>query len=377
MADFIAGQPYNDLPPLPPEADVESKAVLKACIKARAALAELRKAGEMLPNQSVLINSLPLLEAQASSEIENIVTTTDRLFHFASGQADKADPATKEALQYRTALFEGYLGLRNRPITTRTAETLCSAIKGVDMSIRQVPGTSLGNDRTGEIIYTPPVGEYILRDKLANWEHFIHSEDDIDPLIKMAIAHYQFEAIHPFTDGNGRTGRILNILYLIELELLEIPVLYLSRFIIQHKADYYRLLLGVTQKGDWEPWILYMLKAVEETAGWTCSKIDLIIKLMDETRDYIKTTTPQFYSYELSELLFTQPYCRIKNLVDAGIAKRQTAAVYLKQLAKVGVLNETKVGRENIYINPRFMSVLMTDNTTYQPLAPLSFPNGN
>jgi len=367
MAAFNPAQPYNDLPNLPPPGEMESKVVLKYCITARAALAELRKAAEMLPNQSVLVNTVPLLEAQSSSEIENIVTTTDRLFRFADVQGGAVDPATKEALQYRTALFEGYSGLKLRPLTTRTAEEVCSTIKGVHMRVRTVPGTTLGNDRTGEVIYTPPVGEQVLRDKLANWEQFIHSEDDLDPLIKMALGHYQFEAIHPFTDGNGRTGRILNILYLIEQDLLTIPVLYLSRYIIQHKADYYSLLLGVTVRGEWEPWILFILRAVAETAKWTSNKINLILHLMEDTREYIRNTASEFYSYELTDLLFTQPYCRIKNLVDADIAKRQTAAVYLKKLAGLGVLTETKIGRENIYINPRFMAVLMTDQDSYDP----------
>lgn len=362
MLSFSPANPYDDLPALPPKKEVETKPVLKACITARASLAKLSKAGEMLPNQSVLVNTLPLLEAQSSSEIENIVTTTDRLFQYADSSSQNADPATKEALRYRTALFEGYRALSNRPITTRTAELLCSTIKGVDMRVRTVPGTTLSNDRTGQVIYTPPVGEDILRDKLANWERYIHNEDDVDPLIKMAISHYQFEAIHPFTDGNGRTGRLINILYLIEQGLLTLPILYLSRHIILNKADYYKLLLEVTTKDNWEAWILYMLQAVESTASWTCGKIDQIVILMEQTRKIMRSEAPKIYSHELNDLLFTQPYCRIKNIVDAGIAKRQTAATYLKELSSIGLLAERKIGRENIYINPRFMSVLINDD---------------
>ncbi|WP_372612864.1 Fic family protein, partial [Halomonas sp.] len=260
-------QPYTGLPPLPPAEELETPAVLKACIPARVALAELKQAGELLPNQGLLINLLPLLEARDSSDIENIVTTTDRLFQFAQDDTH-ADPATKEALRYRTALNSGYRELARRPLCTNTAVEICSTIKGVDMEIRRVPGINLANQDTGEVIYTPPMGEAALRDLLANWERYLHEEDGVDPLIKMAVAHYQFEAIHPFTDGNGRTGRVLNILYLIEQRLLSLPILYLSRYIVLHKPDYYRLLLAVTREGQWQEWLLYMLKAVEYTARW-------------------------------------------------------------------------------------------------------------
>src|SRR6476659_6702148 len=230
-----ADKPYNEIPLLPPKVDLETKAILKQCIQARAALAELKGAAELIPNPSVLINTLPVLEAQASSEIENIVTTTDSLFQFRELHA-QADAATKEALRYSHALLEGYKAVQKRPLTTRTAEEICSRIKGVQMQVRRVPGTALANERTGEIVYTPPEGEDLLRSLLANWERFLHETTDLDPLIRMAVAHYQFEAIHPFTDGNGRTGRILNLLYLVEQKLLDIPVLYLSRYIIRNKA---------------------------------------------------------------------------------------------------------------------------------------------
>ena len=244
--------PHNQLPTLPPARELESHAVLKACIEARAALAELKQAAELIPNQAMLINTIPLLEAKDSSEIENIVTTTDQLFQYAQSPAqgqDNADPATKEALRYRTALHRGYQSLKDRPLCTATAVDVCRTLKGVDMDIRRTPGTQLINDRTGEVIYTPPEGEARLRDMLANWERFLHNQTELDPLIRMAVGHYQFEAIHPFTDGNGRTGRVLNILYLIQEELLNLPILYLSRHVIAHKADYYHLLLSVTQHG--------------------------------------------------------------------------------------------------------------------------------
>ena len=358
---FDPQRPYNDLPLLPPAGTLETHAVLKACVEARAALAELKQAGLLIPNQAVLINTIPLLEAQASSEIENIVTTADRLFLFADEHDDQADPATREALRYRHALWDGYQALAQRPLTTNTAVAICRAIKGVDLDIRATPGTHLVNDRSGEIVYTPPEGEALLREKLANWERFIHEAEALDPLVRMAVMHYQFEAIHPFVDGNGRTGRILNLLYLVEQGLLDIPVLYLSRHIIRNKADYYRLLLAVSTREEWEPWLLYMLAAVAATARWTTAKIHSIRQLIATTAERIRTQAAGIYSHELAELIFVRPYCRIGHVVDAGIAKRQTASTYLKELCAIGVLLEQKAGREKIFINPAFMNLLTTE----------------
>ncbi|MBI4501086.1 MAG: Fic family protein [Gemmatimonadetes bacterium] len=370
MASFNPARAYNDLPPLPPRADLESRAVLKACIEARAAVAELKQAGRLLPNQDVLINTIPLLEARASSEIENIVTTTDQLFRYAQPDREAlADPATKEALRYRTALRRGVELLKRKPLATATSVELCRTLLGVNLDVRRVPGTALVNEGTGQVVYTPPEGEALLRKLLANWERFLHEAEDVDPLIRMAVAHYQFEAIHPFTDGNGRTGRILNLLFLVEQGLLELAVLYLSRAIIRQKADYYRLLLAVTTRGAWEDWILYMLGAVDETARWTMERIRAIRQLMQETAEYMRAEAYGAYSRELEELIFVQPYCRIKNVVEAGIAQRQTAAVYLKQLVGAGVLEEVKVGREKLFINPRLMRLL----TAEEP-GDLSFP---
>ncbi len=362
MSEFDPERPYNTLPPLPPKADIESRSILKACIGARAALGELKQAGGLFPNPTILINTIPLLEARASSEIENIVTTTDRLFRFAQNEREGvADPATKEALRYRTALWRGFQSLKKRPLTTATAVEVCRTIKGVSLDIRRVPGTALANDATGKVIYTPPQGEALLRSLLANWERFLHDADAIDPLIRMAVAHYQFEAIHPFTDGNGRTGRILNLLFLVEQGLLDSPVLYLSRSIIRRKADYYRLLRAVTAEGRWEDWILYMLNAVDETAHWTTTNIHAIRKLMQDTAELVRKKAPAAYSRELIELIFVQPYCRIGNVVDAGIAQRQTASVYLKELCDTGVLKEVKAGREKLFINPRLMTLLTAE----------------
>jgi Fic family protein len=364
---FDPAQPYNSLAELPPAADIESKPLLKACIEARAALAHLKSAGDLIPNQAVLINTIPLLEAQASSEIENIVTTSDALFRYAQLAEQTDDPATKEALRYRSALYEGFLSLKNRPLNTNTAIQVCSQLKGTAMDIRRVPGTALANIATGELIYTPPVGEALLREKLANWERFIHDDTDIDPLIRMAVAHYQFEAIHPFLDGNGRTGRVLNLLVLVQQGLLDQPVLYLSRYILRHRADYYRHLLAVTRKGDWEAWISFMLAAVTDTAQWTTAKIQAIQQLHAQATTFVKAHASKIYTRELVDMLFEQPYCRIQNLVTADIAKRQTASVYLKQLADLGMLREVKVGREKLFIHPNFVRLLTSDDHPVLP----------
>ena len=358
---WLPDKPFNDLPPLPPEVNLDSVPILRACIPARAALAELRQAGQLLPNQGLLINLLPLLEAKDSSEIENIVTTTDKLFQFAS-EDSLADPATKEALRYRTALNTGYQELEAKPLCTNTAAEICSTIKGMQMDVRKVPGTTLSNQHTGEVIYTPPEGEDVLRNLLSNWERFIHQDDETDPLIKMAVAHYQFEAIHPFLDGNGRTGRVLNILYLIDVGLLTLPILYLSRFIVQNKQDYYGLLNTVTRTGEWEEWVLYILKGVEETSIWTTKKIEAVRNLFEHTSEFIREKLPKIYSHELVQIIFEQPYCRISNLVENDIAKRQTASVYLKQLCDIGVLKEIQEGKEKLFVHPKLIQLMTEDN---------------
>lgn len=361
--------PFNNMPLLPPATgNIETINILKACIPARAALAELKQAGELLPNQSLLINLLPLLEAKDSSEIENIFTTTDKLFKF-SQEDNLADPATKEALSYRTALYEGYINLKRRPLCTNMAIEICCTLKAGDMDIRKVPGTTISNQNTNEIVYTPPIGEVAIRDLLTNWENFLHAEDGIDPLIKMAVSHYQFEAIHPFHDGNGRTGRIINILYLLEQGLLTLPILYLSRYIVQHKADYYRLLTSVTSDENWEEWVIFILNGVTEMARWTTQKIAAIRSLIENTSNYIQVTLPKIYSHELVQTIFEQPYCRINNLVERDIAKRQTASVYLKQLAEIGVLEEIQQGKEKLFYHPKLMRLMSQDDNGFQPYA--------
>ena len=366
MPEFDPKHPYNELPGLPPPLElIETTEILKTCIKARVALAELKQAAELIPNAAVLVNALPLLEARASSEIENIVTTTDKLFEFADIAEERADAATKEALRYRTALYEGSKMVQRKMLSTDMAIHICSTIKGFELDIRAESGTTLKSRMSGDVIYTPPVGQNLLHEMLENWADFMHNEVEIDPLVRMAVQHYQFEAIHPFPDGNGRTGRIMNILFLVQHGLLTSPILYLSRYIIQNKLDYYRLLKAVTHEQDWGSWILFMLHGVEETCTWTTEKIKSIRELMEHTAEYTKESLPKIYTWELVELLFKQPYCRIQNLVDAGIAKRQTASVYLKQLSEIGILKEIKSGRENIFVHPKYIELLTGEENVW------------
>jgi Fic family protein len=369
-------RPYNGLPPVPPAHVLETTPVLRKCIGAGRALAGLREAANLLPNPDMLINTIPLREAKDSSAIENIVTTNDSLFRFVDTQSELADAATQETLNYRTALLRGCSDISKRPLSTRTAIEVCRTIKSIDFDIRKLPGTALKSGADGSVIYTPPEGEALIRNKLADLERFLHMDDEIDPLIRMAAAHYQFEAIHPFPDGNGRTGRILNVLFLIEKGLLTLPILYLSRYIHEHRADYYKRLNGVTRDGAWEPWLLFMLEAVEDSSLWTTSKIKAIRSLMDATVNYVAAAAPKIYTRELVEILFTQPYCRIGNLVDEGIANRTTASKYLKELTAAGILRERKEGRENLYINIRLVDLLVSEEHEFVAFHP-SYPRSS
>lgn len=352
--------PYNDLPLLPPPGvDLETQSVLKAVTEARASIARLDQATDLMPNPSVLINTIPLLEAQASSEIENIVTTTDALFKAASQDNDgSADPAVKETLRYRSALRSGFESMDSRALTTQTAIEVCSGIKGIDMEVRKIPGTRIMNPSTKEIIYAPPEGYGIITDKLRNWESFIHADDGLDPIVKMAVAHYQFEAIHPFFDGNGRTGRVLNILLLQNAGLLKTPVLYMSRYIIQNKNDYYSLLNGVTVSGRWHDWILYMVEAVRQSAQSTIRKILAIRDLQRDFQVQYQDVTHGMRDVNFLNVLFAQPYSRIANVVEACQVSRQTASTWLDSLVQVGVLVDMRAGRDRLFLNPGYLELL-------------------
>jgi Fic family protein len=358
---FDPQKPYNDLPLLPPPVELETRAVLKKAIAANKALAELKGAGELIPDQSLLIQAIGLQEAKLSSEIENIVTTNDELYRAFADDGQHSTPHTKEVLRYKDALWHGFSSIKtgNRPLSTGLFEELFQIIKETAAGVRRTPGTKLANQQ-GEVIYTPPEGESVIRDKLANLESFIYADDGIDPLVKLAVIHYQFEAIHPFTDGNGRAGRIINILYLIELGLLDIPILYLSRYIIDHKNDYYTGLRRVTESNEWEQWILYLLEAVEQMARATRNKILAIRDLMLVSSELVKKELPKVYSKELMEVLFRLPYCKIRFLEVADIAQRKTASLYLRELERIGLLKGVKEGREVYYLNEPFLKILIS-----------------
>lgn len=353
-------KPFNTLPLLPPEGNLETPEILKRAISAHRELGRLAGYCALLPDDAILLNAIVLKEARASSEIENIITTTDKLYRALVSNQREMEPAVKEVLSYRDAVRTGLRILENGGlITTRTILAIQKRLEKNSAGIRTLPGTTLTNDLTGEVIYTPPEGEETIRRLLKNLEEFIHEDDLIDPLIKMAIAHYQFESIHPFYDGNGRTGRILNVLYLVAEGLIPSPILYLSRYIIRRKEAYYSLLQAVRTESRWSDWIQFILTAVESTARETLDTIVAVVALMNDTaanakRDLPKTT----YSRDLVELLFRQPYTKIDHLVAAGIAERRTASKYLKQLEAAGYLESYRSWRETIYINRRLMDVL-------------------
>jgi Fic family protein len=358
---FNRSKPNNNLPPLPPPIDMESRTILKKCISAHRALSSLKGAGNLIPNQAILINAIPLQEAKASSEIENLVTTGDKLYQASILPGTVPDPQTKEVLRYRTALRRGYDLLKTQSISTSLLRGVCEVLLDHEVQYRTAPGTQIRNRTTGKVVYTPPDGGGVLREKMDHLESYIHLRDEtpLDPLVRLALIHYQFEAVHPFEDGNGRTGRILNILFLVEQGLLDIPVLYLSRYIIDHKSDYYRLLRAVTEEQEWDAWVQFMLSAVEATSDGTYRRIVAIRKLLDETTALCRENLPrQIYSRELVELIFVQPYSKISFVVDAGIAKRQTAAEYLQNLEEIGVLESRKAGREKVFIHPALVKLL-------------------
>jgi len=355
---YRCNEPYNDLPLLPPSYDLESVRVMRRCVTASRALAELKGAGILIPNQSILINAIPLQEARLSSEIENIVTTQDELFRAAVEEPGRVDPRTKEVLRYRSALRHGYDALKDRPLGVDLMIEVCRILCDAPVNLRDQEPIIIEDVGAGSIVYTPPRGRPLILSLLCNLETFLLAPSALDPLIKMAVAHYQFEATHPFDDGNGRTGRILNILVLLQSGLLDIPVLYLSRYIIQNKVEYYHRLRAVTEAHDWEGWLLYMLAAVEETARWTTGRIMAIRDLFEATVERCRQEAPKVYSKELIELIFQQPYCKIAFVVDVGIAKRKTASAYLQELERIGILAGERRGRQVIYRHPALLEVL-------------------
>ena len=361
MPTFDRAKPYNDLPLVPPAGRLETETVLRAAIRASRSLAELKGRTRTVPNPAILLNTIALQEARASSEIENIFTTSDELYRGLSADSPEVSPHAKEVLHYNAALWHGAQALRETPVlSAQLAIEIGGMIKPEDAGIRRQPGANLINRATGEVVYTPPDGAPRIRKLLANLEEFVNgTADGLDPLVKLAVLHYQFEAIHPFRDGNGRTGRILLILYLLQQRLLEQPILFLSRYIIDHKNHYYRLLREVTESGAWEPWILYVLCAVEATAETTVLKIegigDLLARMVEEGRLKLPKRT---FSKELIEQLFVRPYCKIRHLEDAGLAARVSASRYLHDLADAGLVAKVKSGKEILFVNERLVKLL-------------------
>ncbi|WP_339919844.1 Fic/DOC family N-terminal domain-containing protein [uncultured Flavobacterium sp.] len=354
--------PYNDLPLLPPMAQVENTIVLKKTISASRALSELKGAITNLPNPTLFIDTINLQEAQASSAIENIITTQDELFKASIAEKKNDNWATKEVMHYKDALWYGVGQIEKRPIlNTNLFISLVQIIKENQSGIRNTSGTQLKNPVTDTVVYTPPEGEKVIRDKLKNLEDFIHAEDDLDPLVKMAIIHYQFEAIHPFFDGNGRTGRIILLLYLKMTGLLDLPALYLSNYIIEHKNEYYANLRKITEEANWQDWILYMLDMVEQTALKGRSQITAIEKLMNEMAVTIQQKLPKIYSKDLMEELFRLPYTKRGQLEKAGLGNIKTVGNYLKELENQGFLKSEQVGKEKLYLNFRLLEVLKSN----------------
>jgi Fic family protein len=358
MNNFDRKIPYNDLPLLPPEADIETKNILRKTISAGRALAQLNGALQNLPNPTLFLDTIYLQEAKASSEVENIITTNDDLYQSLVAGKNIENSATKEVLCYKEALWLGLEELKTKPfITTNLCIKIVQCIKQNNASIRITSGTTLSNPQ-GEVIYTPPNGENIIREKMANLEKFINKNDNIDPLIKMALMHYQFEAIHPFADGNGRTGRILLLLYLKLSGLLNIPAIYLSEYIIKNKTAYYQKLRGVTEKAEWENYILYMLDMIEKTSASGLERLNKITRVMDKTAEEIRKKLPKIYSKDLIEILFRLPYTKRQHLIDENIGNPKTAGNYLIALEENGFLKSVKIGKEKLYLNQQLLSIL-------------------
>lgn len=359
--DMGQNTPDFKLEILPPAREkVETIEILRQVNKAAAALAELKGIAKTIPNQAMLINAIVLQEAKDSSEIENIITTQDELYKALTVNKSKVSADVKEVVNYRRAIFHGYdIAKEQGFIRVNDIINIQQELVDNNAGIRSTPGTVLKNDKTGEIVYTPPQDKEEILNLLTNFiHHFNQLDDDLSPLINLAILHFQFESIHPFYDGNGRTGRILNILYLILNDLIDVPILYLSSYIIKNKSEYYRLLNRTNQEGTWEKWILFMLKAVESTSKDTIKRIANIKDLLDKSIIQVQLESPKIYRKELVELLFEQPYSKIEYVVDKLNVERKAASRYLKELENIGILESQKIGRETIYLNKKLIEIL-------------------
>ena len=343
---------------LPITIQAETPKVLKKAISANRALAKLNGVAKIIPNSQILINSLVLQEAKDSSEIENIITTHDELFRAGLDIASVTNE-TKEVQHYKEALLKGFtLVQESGLLLKRDIVAIQKELEQNDAGVRRQSGTVLRNMATGEVVFEPPQEYEVIQELLTNLEQYINEPNDIDPLVNMAIIHYQFESIHPFYDGNGRTGRIVNILYLILKGLLDIPILYLSSYVIRHKAAYYRLLQEVRTENNWEEWILYMLDGVEQTSLATIELVNDIHRLMSETKEKIKNELPKIYSKDLVEILFMHPYTKIDFLISDMDLHRDTASKYLRELESIGILESIKIGRSKFFVNKQLFNIL-------------------
>jgi len=338
----------------------ETVPILKALNTTTRQLAELKGIAATIPNQAILINTLAIQEAKDSSEIENIITTHDELFQEDLSTKSIRKPAAKEVLRYREALWQGFRSVKKSDLlTNQTILNIQAILEHNEAGFRKVPGTALKNEQTGETIYTPPQDQLEIQSLMQDLESFINDPklSSLDPLIKMALIHHRFESIHPFYDGNGRTGRILNVLFLVKEQLLDIPTLYLSRYILQTKQDYYRLLQEVRTQNNWQEWILYILTAIERTSLQT---IDTIAQIKEALQDYKQRIRSEhkFYSQDLINNLFTHPYTKIEFIRRDLKVTRVTATRYLDKLCATGFLNKRKIGTTNYYINPALAKIL-------------------
>lgn len=349
----------NSLKMLPPKVELETKHVLKQLARSHRSLAELKGFSDMIPNKNILINAITINEAKDSSEIENIVTTHDELFKTMSRE-NYESPAAKEVVNYRSAIWKGYeLVKENGFLSMNIIIEIQNLIEPNKGGVRKLPGTVLKNQATGEVIYTPPSGKEEILSLLDNLEGYINNDyDNIDPLIKLAVTHYQFESIHPFYDGNGRTGRIVNVLYLVLKDLLDSPILYLSKFIIRSKTAYYNLLQQVTTEEKWEEWILFILQGIEETADETLMLVKEMNSLLEATAKEISEKLPSIYSRELVDLIFFEFYTKIAYIEDGLGVSRKTASKYLSSLEQEGFLMSEKIGRERIYLNEELFKIV-------------------
>ncbi|GGC42955.1 adenosine monophosphate-protein transferase [Parapedobacter defluvii] len=349
--------------------------VLKQLAAAHRYLALLNGRCATIPNENILINTLALQEAKESSAIENIITTHDEVYKAELFESFFNDAAAKEVHRYAQALKHGFQEVRkNKLITQVHIQNIQRTLENNDAGYRRNAGTVLKNERTGEVVYTPPQDHPTIQKLMDNLVHFMNDEEmsGIDALIKMAIIHHRFETIHPFYDGNGRTGRIINILYLVKEDLLTLPILYLSRYIIQYKGDYYRLLQQVREDGDWEPWIIFILKGVEETSKQTLHLIDGIKRLMQAYKNRIRSEFPKIYSQDLLNNLFKHPYTKIEFLEQDIKVTRQTAATYLNKLAEAGLLVKIKIGKSNFYINDPLYNLFSEGVPPAQSVEPIT-----